>query len=458
MTDRPWAGRRLHIIGIAGAGMSALAVLARGLGADVTGSDRGESRYLAGVREAGIDVSIGHDAANLPDGQDVVVVSSTAIPADNPERAEARRRGLPDRSRHQLLHDVCGQYRVIAIAGAHGKTTTSAMTVHALQGAGEDPSYLVGGILGTTGRNVHCGTSEWLVVEADESDRSFLETQPEIAVVTSVELDHHGTYGSKADLEAVFREFLAGAPQRIVWDVSELDVIVPDGQAGAGAGNTLRYGLTAGDVVATDAGGVRFSWDGHEVTLLQPGIHNAWNATAALTAARTAGADPDAAASAMADFAGTGRRFEQAGIGPHGAVIIDDYAHHPTEVARTIEAARTRNPDRVVAVFQPHLFSRTQMLADEFGRALALADLICVLDVYPARERAEDFPGIDGLTVARAAADAGAGRTVVWLPTVDTALRDLPGLLRTGDLCLCMGAGDVDAVAHGLVGTERLTG
>ncbi len=445
MTEQPWAGRRLHIIGVAGAGMSALAVLARGLGAEVTGSDRNESRYLAGVREAGITVTVGHHAANLPEG-DVEVISSTAIPEDNPERAEARRRGLTDRSRHQLLHDVCSQYRVIAIAGAHGKTTTSAMTVHALQGAGEDPSYLVGGILGTTGRNVHCGTSEWLVVEADESDRSFLETAPEIAVVTSVELDHHGTYGSKADLDVVFREFLAGAPQRIVWDDPALDAIVPPVEEG-----TVRYGLNGAEVEPTDAGGVRFDWDGHAVTLRQPGIHNAWNATAALTAAGRAGADPVAAAAAMAEFAGTGRRFEQAGVGPHGAVVIDDYAHHPTEVARTIEAARTRRPERVVAVFQPHLYSRTQLLADEFGRALALADLVCVLDVYPARERAEDFPGVDGLTIARAAADAGHGRTVVWLPSVEIALRDLPALLRAGDLCLCMGAGNVDEVAHGLV-------
>jgi len=426
--------------------MSALAVLARGLGAEVTGSDRGESRYLPGVREAGIAVSIGHDAANLPEG-DVEVVSSTAIPEDNPERAEARRRGLADRSRHQLLNDVCSQYRVIAVAGAHGKTTTSAMTVHALQGAGEDPSYLVGGILGTTGRNVHCGTSEWLVVEADESDRSFLETQPEIAVVTSVELDHHGTYGSKADLDAVFREFLAGAPQRIIWDNPALDPIVPPTEVEG----TVRYGLNPDEVAPTDAGGVRFVWDGHDVTLRQPGIHNAWNATAALTAAARSGADPQSAAAAMASFAGTGRRFEQAGTSPQGAVIIDDYAHHPTEVARTIEAARTRGPKRVVAVFQPHLYSRTQLLADEFGRALALADLVCVLDVYPARERAEDFPGISGLTIARAAADAGDGRTVVWLSSIEEALRELPGLLRDGDLCLCMGAGDVDAVAHGLV-------
>ncbi|WP_210493558.1 UDP-N-acetylmuramate--L-alanine ligase [Patulibacter sp. SYSU D01012] len=461
MSSLPWRGRRLHILGIAGAGMSALAVLARGLGAEVTGSDRAESRYLAGVREAGIPVTIGHAAENVPAGDDVVVVASTAIPEDNPERVEARRRGLPDRSRHGLLREVCAEHRVIAVAGAHGKTTTSAMVVHALQGAGQDPSYLVGGILRATGRNVHIGTSGWLVVEADESDRSFLETQPEVAVVTSVELDHHGTYSSHADLEDAFRTFLAGARHAVVWDRRELDGIVPadraiarhrydaDGIAPASGRQVLRWR----DVGAGPSPDARepYGWDGTPVALVQPGAHNAWNAAGALTAAAAAGADPVAAAAALETFPGTGRRFEAVGAGPAGATIVDDYAHHPTEVARTIEAARTLAPRRVVAVFQPHLFSRTQFLAEAFGRALALADLVCVLDVYPARERAEDFPGVSGLTIARAAADAGAGRTVVWLPTIDDATARLPGLLRAGDLCLCMGAGDVDAVARGLV-------
>lgn len=443
MSSAPWSGRRLHVLGIAGAGMSALAVLAKGLGAEVTGSDRGESRYLAGVREAGIPVGIGDDVGNLPDGDDLVVVSSTAIPEDHPERVEARRRGLADRSRHGLLREVCAEHRVIAVAGAHGKTTTSAMTVHALQGAGEDPSYLVGGILRSTGRNVHVGGSGWLVVEADESDRSFLETHPEIAVVTSVELDHHGTYSGRADLDDAFATFLDGARERVVWDRPELDRIVPPGGTGV-----HRYDVatsTPGD------GAQRFAWGSREVGLRQPGLHNAWNAVAALTAAELAGADPDRAAAAMLDFPGTGRRFEQTGTGPHGAVVIDDYAHHPTEVAATIRAARTLGPGRVVAVFQPHLFSRTQLLATEFGAALAEADLVCVLDVYPARERAEDFPGVDGLTLARTAADAADGRPVVLLPTIEDAVARLPALLRAGDLCLCMGAGDVDAVARGLV-------
>ncbi|MGX6448651.1 Mur ligase domain-containing protein, partial [Patulibacter sp. S7RM1-6] len=292
MPSLPWSGRRLHILGIAGAGMSGLAVLARGLGADVTGSDRTESRYLAGVREAGIPVTIGHAAENVPAGDDVVVVASTAIPADNPERVEARRRGLPDRSRHGLLREVCAEHRVIAVAGAHGKTTTSAMAVHALRGAGEDPSYLVGGILRATGRNVHVGTSGWFVVEADESDRSFLETHPEVAVVTSVELDHHGTYASFADLQEAFRTFLVGARHAVVWDRRDLDAVVPAG------GDVVRHRYDA-DGIEASAGRQRLRWrdvgagpgaddraphpwDATPVALVQPGAHNAWNAAGAL--------------------------------------------------------------------------------------------------------------------------------------------------------------------------------
>ncbi|MGE4428835.1 MAG: glutamate ligase domain-containing protein, partial [Solirubrobacteraceae bacterium] len=187
------------------------------------------------------------------------------------------------------------------------------------------------------------------------------------------------------------------------------------------------------------------------VALPQPGAHNAANAAAALTAAVLAGADRDGAVAAMADFPGTGRRFETLGIGPHGVTIVDDYAHHPTEVAATLRAARGRHAGRLVAVFQPHLYSRTRLLAGAFGRALALADVVAVLDVYPARERAEDFPGTTGLTIAEATVDAVPGRRVLWLPTVQTAIERLPGVLRRGDLCVCMGAGDVDAVGRGLV-------
>jgi UDP-N-acetylmuramate--alanine ligase len=200
-----------------------------------------------------------------------------------------------------------------------------------------------------------------------------------------------------------------------------------------------------------DPCGARFHWRGHEVRLNVPGAHNALNAAAALEACRLAGADPARAAAALADFRGAGRRFELLGTTSQGAQVYDDYAHHPTEVAATIAAARTLAPARVVALFQPHLYSRTRALAGDFGRALAAADLAVVLDVYPARERGEDFPGVSGKLIAEAAADTGAGRTVAWLPRFADAERFLRAQLRSGDVCLVMGAGDVDAVGRSLL-------
>lgn len=417
-----WSSRRLHFVGLGGAGMSGLAIVARALGATVTGSDRAESPYLVRVREAGIEPVIGHDAANVPAGDDVELVVSTAIAPENPERAEGRRRGLTELHRGQLLGQVSAEKRTIAVAGAHGKTTTTSMIAHALLGAGMDPSYLIGGALRTTGTNAAWGTGEWLVVEADESDRSFLNLHPEVAIVTNLELDHHTTYSSMVDLEQTFRTFLGQA---------QTAVLPP----------SLR-GLTAGPVA-------EFAPD-ERIGLTVPGEHNARNAAAALEACRLAGADEAAVIAALATFQGAGRRFERVGTTGSGALIVDDYAHHPTEVAATIAAARTLSPRRVVAVFQPHLFSRTQLLGRQFGTALAAADVVVVLDVYPARERAEDFRGVTGRLIAQAAADAGHGRPVLWLPGFDAAEAALRDLLRDGDLCLVMGAGDVDALGRRL--------
>ncbi|MGK2939842.1 MAG: UDP-N-acetylmuramate--L-alanine ligase [Solirubrobacteraceae bacterium] len=417
-----WPARRLHFVGLGGAGMSGLGIVARALGATVTGSDRAESPYLVRVREAGIEPVIGHDAANVPAGDDVELVVSTAIAADNPERAEGRRRGLTELHRGQLLGQVSAEKRTIAVAGAHGKTTTTSMIAHALLAAGMDPSYLIGGALRTTGTNAAWGTGEWLVVEADESDRSFLNLHPEVAIVTNLELDHHTTYSSMVDLELTFRTFLGQA---------QTAVLPP----------SLR-GLTAGPVV-------EFTPD-ERIALTVPGEHNARNAAAALEACRLAGADEAAVIAALATFQGAGRRFERVGMTGSGALIVDDYAHHPTEIAATIAAARTLSPRRVVAVFQPHLYSRTQLLGREFGAALAAADVVVLLDVYPARERAEDFPGVTGRLIAQAAADAAHGRPVLWLPGFDAAEAALRDLLRDGDLCLVMGAGDVDALGRRL--------
>jgi UDP-N-acetylmuramate--alanine ligase len=467
----PWSGRRLHLVGVGGAGMSGYARAAHALGAQLSGSDGADSPYLERLRTDGVLAAhIGHDAANVPVGADVEVVYSSAVPATNPERVAARERGLRERPRAQLLAELTALKRTIAVAGTHGKTTTSSMLVHALRAApgADDPSWLVGAPVGEGLANAHWGAGELLVVEADESDRSMLSLDVEIAVLTNVELDHHTTFASLGELREAFRAFLARARAGIVvWDRPELieltrapapfEVAVTDLlEASTRSATVERSGV---EVVAYDvpapllgADGSRFDWRGEEVRLRVPGAHNALNAAAALEAARLVGVDLPAAIAGLAGFGGAGRRFQALGRSAGGALLYEDYAHHPTEVAATLRAARTLVHRRLVAVFQPHLYSRTQRLADEFGRALALADVVVVLEVYPARERHEDYPGVSGLLVAQAAADATAGGPVYWLPTFADAEPVLGDLLGEGDLCLVMGAGDVDALGRRLVG------
>ncbi len=437
----PWRGRRLHLLGVGGAGMSAYARAAHALGAQVSGSDRSASPFTQNLAADGVlHAYIGHDAAQVPAGDDVEVVYSSAVPAENPERVAARRRGLSERPRAHLLGELTALRRTIAVAGAHGKTTTAAMIVHLLCAAGLQPGYLVGAMIGPGATNARWSEAEWLVVEADESDRSLLALEVEIAVLTNVELDHHTAFGSVAELREVFRAFLDGPPQAVVWDRPDL------------------LSLRAGPVVAYDVpaptlmpGGSRFEWRGQEVRLRVPGAHNAVNACAALEVGRLAGADRAVCAAAMPEFRSAARRFEFVGQTAAGARVYDDYAHHPTEVAATLHGARTLKAPRLVAVFQPHLYSRTRLLAGEFGRALALADVVVVLEVYGARERPEEHPGVSGRLVAQAAADAGAGRTVYWLPSFADVERTLSGLLGREDLVVVMGAGDSDALARRLV-------
>src|SRR4051812_11348557 len=434
--------RRLHFIGIGGAGMSGLALVASALGAEVSGSDRSDSSYVERLRAAGIEPSIGHDAANLPEGADVVV--STAIGDDNPELALAREKGLTVLHRGDLLAEIASLKRCLAVTGTHGKTTTASMAAHVLVELGRDPGYLIGGELRSTGTNAAWGEGEDIVVEADESDRSFLKLSPDFAVITNVELDHHATYGSQHEVELAFAEFVGRCGRASAW------VEAP------AIGAQESFGIDAGDLRATEVrlegDASRFTIEGTEVELRVPGRHNVLNALAALACVRAAGVGVAEAAPALASFTGAKRRFEHRGATASGAEVYDDYAHHPTEVRATLEAARTLGARRVVAVFQPHLYSRTKMLARDFGRALALADLVAVLDVYPARERAEDYPGVSGLTIARAAADAGHGRRVYWTPTQDDAERLLRDVLGPGDVLITLGAGDVDRLAARLVG------
>jgi UDP-N-acetylmuramate--alanine ligase len=416
---RPWAERRLHFIGIGGAGMSGLALVCARLGATVTGSDRADSSYMERLRAAGLEPVVGHDAANLPDGAEVVV--STAIGEDNPELALARERGVEPIHRGALLAELCAEKRLIAIAGTHGKTTTTAMAVWALRAIGADPAFFIGGEVpglgeGGAAANAGWGEGEWVVAEADESDGSFLDLRPEIAAVTNVEMDHHSRWGSLAELHGAFRRFTE--PARAV---VEFDLESP-GPA--------------------------------ELALAVPGDHNRLNARAALGAVELAGFDVDAAAAALADFPGVKRRLERKGSrGP--VSIYDDYAHHPTEVRAALSALREARPSRLVAVFQPHLYSRTKALAEEFGGALAIADEIVVLDVYPAREQpVGELAGVSGLRVAEAAADRGGGKPVAWLPAADAAERFLERRLEhagAGTVLVTIGAGDVYRVGEALV-------
>jgi UDP-N-acetylmuramate--alanine ligase len=441
----PWSGRRLHFVGVGGAGMSAYARAAHALGAEVSGSDAGDSPYLQRLVADGVlQAQIGHRAENVPAGADVELFYSSAVGPENVERRAARERGIPERPRAELLGELSAMRRTIAVAGTHGKTTTASMLAHALRAAGMRPGWLVGAPIGGGLANAEWGEGEWLVVEADESDRSMLSLSLEIAVLTNVELDHHATFASLSELREAFGEFLARARRAVVvWDRAELLELAP---------------LPDVEVVAYDVpdpvlvpGGSRFDWRGREVTLAVPGAHNAIDAAGALEAARLAGADAELAIAGLAGFHGAGRRFQALGEGPNGALLYEDYAHHPSEIEATLRGARTLAHTRLVAVFQPHLYSRTALLAREFGRALALADAVAVLDVYPARERAEDHPGVSGLLIARACADAADGRPVYWTPSFADAEPVLRGVLMEGDVCVVMGAGNVDALGRALV-------
>ncbi|HMI81738.1 MAG TPA: cyanophycin synthetase, partial [Solirubrobacterales bacterium] len=380
------------------------------------------------------------------DGAEVVV--STAIGEDNPELALARERGVEPVHRGQLLAELCAEKRLIAIAGTHGKTTTTAMAVWALRAIGADPAFFVGGEvpgLGPDGgtANAGWGEGEWVVAEADESDASFLRLRPDVAVVTNVEMDHHSRWGSLAELHAAFAEF--AAPAR--------GLVVP-----AGEDMTWLEGGEGQEVARFDVA----SPGPADLSLAVPGQHNLRNARAALAAIELAGLDTAAAAEALAGFPGVHRRLERKGS--RGPVhIYDDYAHHPTEVRAALSALRELRPSRLLAVIQPHLYSRTRALSEEFGAALALADEAVVLDVYPAREEpVGELAGVSGLQVAQAAAERMAGRPVWWLPRIEDAQRALaerldgnPQLYGEGTVLVTIGAGDVFKLGEGLVVEEN---
>jgi UDP-N-acetylmuramate--alanine ligase len=435
-TVTDWGQRVLHFIGIGGAGMSGLALVCHRLGARVSGSDRAQSSYLERLRAAGVDPHVPHHADAVPPDAEVVI--STAIGEDNPELLRARERDQPVFHRGELLAELCAEKRLLAIAGTHGKTTTAGMVAHALRATGADPGFLLGGELPGVGEeggpgNAGWGAGEWVVAEADESDASFLRLRPEVAAVTNVELDHHSQWSSRAELLDAFRRF--GEPAG--------GLALPSDGSLAGVAGEQR-------VVAFDEG-----QPGPALDLRVPGRHNLLNARAALAALELAGFELEPAAAALSSFPGILRRLELKGH-RNGAAIYDDYAHHPTEVAAALDALRELGPRRLIAVFQPHLYSRTKALAARFGLALASADEVGVLDVYPAREQPTGpLAGVSGLAVARAAADGGSGRPVWWLVDVQRAHRALAPRLREGDFLVTIGAGDVYELAEALVDTPN---
>jgi UDP-N-acetylmuramate--alanine ligase len=382
----PFDGRRIWFVGIGGAGLSGYALLARAWGAEVGGWDRVETPYLAALRGALLELA---PVPVVPDGWNEVVVST------------AYRDQVEGRPRAEFLAELVSLQRSIVVAGAHGKTTTAAMIAFCLDRLGDDPAFLIGGEIPQLGGNARAG-SGWLVVEGDESDRTIAALRPEIAVVTNVDLDHHTEFASRAEVESLFADWLVAAPKAVRGD--ELEPV--------------------------------------EVELAVPGDHNLQNAAVALAAVELAGYSRAEAARILGEFRGATRRLELRGqVG--GVDVVDSYAHHPRELAADIAAAR--DGGRVLALFQPHLYSRTRHLAREFGAALASADVVAVTDVYRARE--QPVEGVTGKLVVDALAETRPGMELGWTPTVEEGVRFLARRARTGDRVLTLGAGDVDRAA-----------
>ncbi|GGC94539.1 UDP-N-acetylmuramate--L-alanine ligase [Tersicoccus solisilvae] len=455
---------RVHLIGIGGAGMSAVARILLARGVPVSGSDARESPAVTALRALGATVHLGHEAAHVA-GVDTVVVS-TAIRATNPELAAARAAGLTVLHRSEALAAAMAGTDVVAVAGTHGKTTTTAMATVLLRETGRDPSFAIGGDVSALGVNAAHGSGGIFVAEADESDGSFLNYHPRVAVVTNIEPDHLDHYGTPEAVHAAFADFAAllgpgdtliacrddagsaalaasvrsrvDAPTVLTYGTTPRtdpahDALIED-IAPAGTGSRSRLTLPGGDHV--------------DLALRIPGEHNVRNAVAALLAGTVLGVGAGEGSAALGTFTGAGRRFEFKGASPDGTIrVYDDYAHHPTEVAAALAAARAVAGDGAVHVlFQPHLFSRTRIFAAEFAAALAAADRVTVLDIYPAREEPE--PGVTSALITERFAP---GAAVSLESDPGRAVRDAAAAARPGDLVLTVGAGDVTALGPRLV-------
>ena len=445
----------VHVLNVGGAGMSAVATVLAEMGHRVSGHDPNpDSPFLAPLERLGVAISTGPaDGAGLPAGVDVVVVS-TATPVDHPHRTAAEGSGVPVWHRSQALGAVCARRQAVAVAGTHGKTTTSALLATILEGTGRAPGWIVGARVAGLGASATWGGDGPLVVEADESDGTFLALGAAAAIVTNVEPDHLEHWGGEAGLRDAFRRFTAAVPGPTVLCLDDPGAaeLVSDAREPA------TYGTDRGsdyriDAVAGVGTGVRFDLvhAGERVGVAvpaAPGVHNARNAAAALALAHRLGVPLADGAAALAGFRGVDRRFEVRGEAG-GVLFVDSYDHLPTEVAAALRAARSGPWRRVVCCFQPHRFSRTEALWRSFADAFDDADVLAVTDVYPAGEPPR--PGVTGKLVVDAVLDAHPWRRVAWTPTLDDAVTYLRATLRPGDLCLTLGAGDLTTIPDRLL-------
>jgi len=441
----------IHVIGIGGAGMSAIATVLSTMGHRVSGSDLKESTGLERLRAIGIDVRVGHDRSNVCD-VDLVAVS-TAIGERNPEIRAAVERNIPVLRRADVLRAITAVRKTLAVAGTHGKTTTSSMLALVLIEAGRQPSFIIGGDVNEIGSGAAWDDGELFVVEADESDGTFVELHRRGAIVTNLEADHLEHYGDFDTLRKAFRRFLAetDGPTVVYGD----DPLARHAAEGLGA---VTYG-TAPDSnyrmldVVSERAGVRFDLehDGVALGTIQlpvPGAHNAQNAAGAVALAMEVGVEFDAAERALARFGGVARRYEFRGERA-GVTFVDDYAHLPTEVDAALDAARSGAWDRVVAVFQPHRYSRTQALWADFADSFTNADLVVITDVYASGEAPR--PGVSGKLVAYAILDEHPWARVAYVPRRSDVVNYLRAELRPGDLCLTLGAGDLTSLPDELI-------
>ena len=442
-----------HFIGIGGAGMSGIALVLHERGYAVTGSDLKTSRYIRQLTRAGVEVHVGHEAATIDKVHPDVVVVSTAIPDSNPELVRARELGIPVWPRAKMLSALGHGYTTVAVAGTHGKTTTSSMCATMLDRMGLDPSFLIGGIVEGYDTNGKNGSGKYFVAEADESDSSFLYLDPNVVVVTNVEADHLDHYSGIEEIEATFAKFMGLVGEDGTVIVCGENPHLVDLARSTGR-RVLSYGFdTANDVVCEEAETsgiqsdfkVRFD-DGSEYPVeikSNPGRHNMLNATAVLTVARVLGLDVDAAAKALSSFQGVRRRFTHEGD-IDGITVVDDYGHHPTEIKATLSAASSLGYKHVDVVFQPHRYSRLQALCDDFADAFADADKLLLIDVFSAGEM--PIPGVTSKMLADVVREKHPGKEVVYCSSRTELNEELERMVGAGDLLLTMGAGDVTTV------------